>query len=55
MEQVLFHAKRQLVASSCRVTEPFPIKILRESRGELLKPPLLIVELCRRNNKNDSI
>ncbi len=55
MEQVQFPAKRQLVASFCRVTEPFPIKILRESRSELLKLPLFIAELCPGNNKNDSI
>ena len=46
-----FHAKRLYVALSVRVTEPFPIKILRETRSELLKPLWFIAEFCRRNQK----
>ena len=41
----------QLVAPFDRVTEPPPVKILRESRSELLKPLSLIAELCHRNKK----
>ena len=39
------------VAPSVRVTEPFPIKILRETRSELLKPLWFIAEFCHRNQK----
>ena len=46
-----FSAKWQFVSPSVRVTEPFPIKILRETRSELLKPLLFITEFCRRNQK----
>ena len=31
--------------------EPSSVKILRESRSELLKPLLFIAEFCRRNKK----
>ena len=41
----------QLVAPFDRVTEPSAVKILRESRSELLKPLLSIAEFCRRNKK----
>ncbi|EGC19660.1 DNA binding domain, excisionase family [Prevotella multiformis DSM 16608] len=44
-----FPTKRQLVASSVRVTEPLSVKILREPRSELLKPLWFIAEFCRRN------
>jgi excisionase family DNA binding protein len=48
---VLLSADWQLVAPIVRVTATVPKKILRESRSELLKPPLPIAELCRRNKR----
>ncbi|EEX71288.1 DNA binding domain, excisionase family [Alloprevotella tannerae ATCC 51259] len=44
-----FSAERLPVAPFDRVTEPSSVKILRESRSELLKPLLFIAEFCRRN------
>ena len=48
---MLLSADWQLVAPIVRVTATVPKKILRESRSELLKPPLPIAELCRRNKR----
>lgn len=48
---MLLSADWQLVAPIVRVTATVPKKILRESRSELLNPPLAIAELCRRNKK----
>jgi len=48
---VPFSTERLPVAPFDRVTEPSSVKILRESRSELLKPLLFIAEFCRRYKK----
>ena len=50
-EHVPFSAERLPVAPFDRVTEPSSVKILRESRSELLKPLLFIADFCCRNKK----
>ena len=48
---VSFLTEWQFVALFVLITETFPKKILRESRSELLKPLLIIAELCPKTRK----
>ena len=51
IQDVSFSAERLPVAPFDRVTEPSSVKILRESRSELLKPLLFIAEFCLQKQK----